>query len=91
MARMMPGGAMPPGAAIKQERREALLDSARAAADGHALKATAGSTSAHESVVVLRVLSANVESAMNLLGVVWAQWRVAAWGLAVCVPRVWRT
>ena len=79
------------GAALHSDRRSALLDAARAVADGHALKATAGSTSPHDGVVVLRVLSPNVEPAMNLLGAVWTHWRQLAWGLGPGVPRVWRT
>ena len=79
------------GAALHNDRRGTLLDAARAVAEGHALKATAGSTSPHDGVVVLRVLSPNVEPAMNLLGAVWTHWRQVAWGLGPGVPRVWRT
>ena len=79
------------GKALHSDRRGALLDAARAVADGHALKATTGSTSPHDGVVVLRVLSPNVEPAMNLLGAVWTHWRHMAWGLGPGVPRVWRT
>jgi urease accessory protein len=68
-----------------------LLDAARAVADGNALRATAGCTSPHDRVVVLRVLAPNVESAMNLLKLVWTSWRDVAWGLKPCAPRVWKT
>jgi urease accessory protein len=51
----------------------------------------AGATSAHEQVVVVRVLAERVEPLMTLLQRIWAQWRVQAWGLAPCPPRVWRT
>jgi urease accessory protein len=80
------------GTAIENERRVALLDAARAVADDHvSLKSTTGSTSPNDRVVVLRVLSAHVEPAMNLLAAVWQRWREVAWGLAPCAPRVWRT
>jgi len=51
----------------------------------------AGATSAHEQLVVVRVLAERVEPLMTLLQRIWAQWRVQAWGLAPCPPRVWRT
>ncbi|MBI5925790.1 MAG: urease accessory protein UreD [Aquabacterium sp.] len=79
------------GAPLSRERREALLDSARAIQGNSPLAATAGSTSPHEQVVILRVLADRVEPAMNLLTQVWAQWRQTAWDLAPCPPRVWRT
>ena len=79
------------GAALVPARRDALLDSARTACADHELRATAGATSAHTKLVVLRVLSARVEPAMNLLTQVWARWREQAWALPACAPRVWRT
>jgi len=79
------------GSALAADRRDALLDAARALSAGHALARSAGATAPHERLVVLRVLAARVEPAMQLLGAVWARWRAAAWGLDACVPRVWRT
>ena len=80
------------GSALGAERREALLDSARALASGDALlRATAGATSAHDQVVVLRALAHRVEPAMSMLQAVWARWRGQAWGLDATAPRVWRT
>jgi urease accessory protein len=79
------------GAALPTARRDALLDAARAVIDGHALRATAGASAPHDGVVVLRVLAARVEPAINLLSAVWAGWRRTAWQLASCTPRVWRT
>lgn len=79
------------GASMPNAKRSVLLDAARAVADGNALKATAGSTSPNDRVVVLRVLAPNVESAMSLLNAVWASWREVAWGLKPCAPRVWKT
>ncbi len=79
------------GSALVEQRRDALLDAARAALDGHALAATAGATSPQASVVVVRALADRVEPAMKLLTQIRAQWRRIAWDLDACPPRVWRT
>jgi len=79
------------GSALRAERREALLDAARASVVEHALRERCGVTAANERVVVLRVLAPRVEPAMQLLTAVWAHWREAAWQLPACTPRVWRT
>ena len=79
------------GSALPSARREALLASARSAAEGHALQRNAGATATHDGIVVLRVLAPRVEPLMGLLMAVWAGWRVAAWQLPACAPRVWRT
>lgn len=73
------------------ERIDALLDAARGVACGHALARTAGATSPHAQVVVVRALAHRVEPAMTLFTAVWAAWRRAAWNMAAPVPRVWRT
>jgi urease accessory protein len=79
------------GTPMPQERIEALLAIARDAAAASALAATSGATSVHPQLVVLRVLAPRVEPAMALLCGVWAQWRLCAWDLPACAPRVWRT
>ncbi len=79
------------GAALPEPRRDALLDAARAVVDAHPLKTSAGTTSPQDGVIVLRVLAPRVEPLMNLLTLVWTTWRRAAWQLAGCTPRVWRT
>lgn len=79
------------GTPLARERREALLDAARAIAASNPLAATCGITSPHEQVVVLRALADRVEPAMQLLTAVWATWRPLAWVLPPCAPRVWRT
>jgi urease accessory protein len=78
------------GSDLATARRDALLDTARACIAGSALAATAGATSPHGRVVVLRVLAERVEPAMALLVAVRAAWRDAAWGLAAEPPRIWR-
>ena len=82
---------MAAGAALSATRRDALLEAAREAVAGDALRATAGATAPNESVIVLRVLAPRVEPAMRLLSGVWARWRALAWQLEACAPRVWRT
>jgi urease accessory protein len=79
------------GTPLSAARKTALLDLARDSAGAHTLAATAGATSPHDEVVILRVLGARVEPVMALLQTVWAQWRQAAWNLPPCPPRVWRT
>ena len=79
------------GNALVAERREALLDAARAATAGDPLQQSAGATAVHDAIVVLRVLAPRVEPALALLGRVWAAWRSAAWQLTATAPRVWRT
>ena len=79
------------GSTLIDRRRDELLDAARAVVESHTLRPTAGASSPHDGVIVLRVLAPRVEPAMNLLTAVWAEWRRVAWQLASCTPRVWRT
>jgi urease accessory protein len=79
------------GDALSKPQRDALLDSARDAVQASGLAGSAGVTSAHERIVVLRVLAPRVEAAMALLAAVRAAWRMQAWGLAAHPPRIWRT
>ncbi len=69
--------------------KEALLESARATIDTHALAATAGATSPNGHLLVVRVLAATVEPAMQLLRTVRKQWRAQAWQLTGADPRIW--
>jgi len=79
------------GAAVPAPRVAAMLDSARAAIDGSPLRADAGASAPQDRVLVLRVLAARVEPAMQLLASVRAAWRRAAWGLDAQTPRIWST
>lgn len=79
------------GAPIAATRRETLLEAARTACAADALRVSAGATSPHDEVVLLRVLAPRVEPLMQLLRTVWAAWRPLAWDVAACPPRVWRT
>jgi Na+/proline symporter len=79
------------GKPMASDRRDHLLDAAREQASSHALTRTAGCSSPHAEVVILRVLAPRVEPAMQLLSAVWARWREVGWGLCAVPPRVWRT
>jgi urease accessory protein len=79
------------GSSLAAQRRDSLLDSARAVVDAHALRSTSGVTSAHEGIIVLRALAHRVEPLMQLMTAVWATWRREAWQLEGTAPRVWRT
>jgi len=79
------------GSGLRAERREALLDAARACAIASTVSARCGATAPNDRVVVLRALAPRVEPAMQLLAAVWARWREAAWQMQACTPRVWRT
>ena len=79
------------GDAMPVARRELLLERAREVVDADALKTSAGATSVHDGIIVLRVLAPRVEPLMTLLTRVWAAWRAAAWDLPAQPPRVWRT
>ena len=79
------------GGALSNARRDGLLEGARSVIDAHPLRPTAGATSTHEGIVVLRVLALRVEPMMALLSAVRAAWRRTAWQLDANPPRVWRT
>lgn len=78
------------GQGLAAARLSRLLELAREAAQTHALAATAGCTSPHAQLLVLRVLSPGVEAALQLLQAVRAAWRLEAWGLPASTPRIWR-
>ena len=79
------------GAPIARARRDAALDVARSLIEGHALRESAGATSPHAGLIVLRALAPVVEPAMQLLRAVWQAWRAELWGLAAQPPRIWST
>ncbi|MBD8049179.1 urease accessory protein UreD [Limnohabitans radicicola] len=77
------------GSAIAAERSERALACARELLDASPLRLTAGATSPHPQVIVLRVLAPVTEPALQLLRLVWAAWRQEMWGLLGTVPRLW--
>ncbi|MDP3700718.1 MAG: urease accessory protein UreD [Hylemonella sp.] len=77
------------GEPIARTRREAALDAVRELIDAHPLRATAGATSPHPQVLVVRVLAPLVEPAMGLLKSLRASWRQQLWALDAVPPRIW--
>ena len=59
--------------------------------DAHALRMSAGATSPHPQVLVVRVLAPLVEPALDLLKSLRASWRTSLWDLSAAAPRVWST
>ncbi|PUE39883.1 urease accessory protein UreD [Limnohabitans sp. Bal53] len=77
------------GSAIAAERSDRALACARELLEASELRLTAGATSPHQQVIVLRVLAPVTEPAMQLLRQVWAAWRYEMWDLPGAVPRLW--
>ncbi len=77
------------GTPLSRERRQLALDSARAVLATHPLAATAGATSPHAQVVVVRVLAPVVEPAMDLLRALRHAWRQQFWAISPSSPRIW--
>ncbi len=77
------------GTALTRTRRERALDSARATIASHALASTAGATSPHPRVMVVRVLAPVVEPAMELIRKVREVWRAEMWSISASNPRIW--
>lgn len=77
------------GSPLARARREAALDAARALIDAHELHESAGATSPHAEIIVLRVLAPVVEPAMHLLRQVWKAWRAELWQMTSEPPRIW--
>ena len=77
------------GSAMDDVTREQVIALAREVCESHPLRLQAGVTSPDARVVVVRVLSAQVESAMDLLRAVWLQWRHQCWQLPAVAPRIW--
>ncbi|MGN8081604.1 urease accessory protein UreD [Variovorax sp. 22077] len=79
------------GSPVARARRDALLAHARSLLEASPLAESAGATSPHAEVVVLRVLAPVVEPAMQLLRQVWLAWRAELWRLPAATPRIWST
>ena len=77
------------GSPIARARRDAALDAARTLIDAHGLRESAGATSPHAEIIVLRALAPVVEPAMQLLRQVWKAWRAELWQMTGTPPRIW--
>jgi urease accessory protein len=78
------------GSAMADERIDRTLACARELLEASELRLSAGVTSPHKQVIVLRVLSPVTEPAMQLLRTVWAAWRHEMWALPGTYPRLWQ-
>jgi urease accessory protein len=77
------------GSAMADERIERALGCARELLEASELRLSAGATSPHKQVIVLRTVAPVTEPAMHLLQKVWAAWRREMWGLPGTYPRLW--
>ena len=77
------------GHAMADTLREQVVALARELCESHPLRLQSGVSSPDERVVVVRVLSAQVENAMALLRSIWLQWRQQCWQLPAVMPRIW--
>ena len=77
------------GHAMADTLREQVVAMARELYESHPLRWQSGVSSPDERVVVVRVLSAQVENAMALLRSIWLQWRQQCWHLPAVMPRIW--
>ena len=77
------------GQPLTRERRERALDSARTVIAAHTMASTAGATSPHPQVLVVRLLAPLVEPVMGLLRTLRNTWRQELWGKSPSSPRIW--
>ena len=77
------------GSELPRQRRDGLLDAARAVIEAHPLARSAGATAPGPRVIVVRVLAPLVEPALALLKAVRRAWRPLAWNLPASEPRGW--
>ena len=77
------------GSVMSDPQLQHVIALARSVCDNHILELQAGVTSPDPQLVVVRVLSAQVEQAMDLLRRVWLLWRSELWGLPAVAPRIW--
>ena len=77
------------GSELPRQRRELLLDAARALIENSPLVTSAGATAPGPRVVCVRVLAPLVEPALHLLRAVRRAWRPLLWDVAGAEPRGW--
>ena len=77
------------GSPLERQRKQRLLDAARALTPGPRQSLIAGATSPNPQVLVVRVLAPLVEPAMQLLRAVRGAWRQELWQLPASTPRIW--
>jgi urease accessory protein len=78
------------GQPISRDRQEEALDRVRSVLAEHSTSVSAGATSPHPQVLVIRTLAPRTEPVLKLLQQAWACWRESLWGLSGQAPRLWR-
>ena len=77
------------GSDMHEEERARIAQLARDVCEDHSLRLQAGVSSPNPRVVVVRVLSDQLEPAVDLLKKIWLQWRSQVWGMPAVAPRIW--
>ena len=77
------------GQPMSDDQLQQVIALARKLCEQHALVLQAGVSSPDPSLVLVRVLSAQVEQAMDLLRRIWLVWRSELWQLPAVAPRIW--
>jgi len=77
------------GTPLARARKESALEAARSLIADNRLAASAGATSPNPQVVLVRVLSDQVEPTVQLLRTIRLAWRQEQWGLSAAAPRIW--
>ena len=77
------------GSDMHEEERARIAQLARDVCEDHSLRLQAGVSSPNPRVVVVRVLSDQLEPAVDLLKKIWLQWRSQVWGIPAVAPRIW--
>ena len=77
------------GSSMDDVARDRVVHIARDLCEEHVLRLQSGVSSPNPRVVVVRVLSDQLEPAVNLLKQIWLQWRSQMWGMPAVTPRIW--
>ena len=77
------------GNPMSDAQLQQVIALARNICEQHPLVLQAGVSSPDARLVVVRVLSAQVEQAMDLLRRIWLAWRSELWQLPAVAPRIW--
>jgi urease accessory protein len=77
------------GRPMSDDQLQQVIALARNLCEQHALVLQTGVSSPDPSLVLVRVLSAQVEQAMDLLRRIWLVWRSELWQMSAVAPRIW--
>ena len=77
------------GSGMDDSTRAQVVQLARDVCENHPLRLQSGVSSANERIVVVRVLSDQLEPAVDLLKSIWLIWRSKLWNRPEVAPRIW--